>query len=62
MFNPDNVKPIEWQEPEPLYSDDVKRVPYPVDILPEGFKQAVLDVQAITQAPMAMVSTCAITA
>lgn len=62
MFNPDDVMPIEWQEPEPLYSDDVKRVPYPVDILPEGFKQAVLDVQGITQAPMAMVSTCAITA
>ena len=60
MFNLDESKPIEWQEPEPLFSDDIKPETYPIDVLPDGFKQAVMDVQAITQAPLAMVGTCAL--
>ena len=60
MHNLDDAQPIEWPQPQALYVDDNKPEPYPIDVLPDGFKQAVLDVQAITQAPLAMVGTCAL--
>ncbi|OZB75059.1 MAG: hypothetical protein B7X37_03565, partial [Halothiobacillus sp. 14-55-98] len=36
--------------------------PYPIDVLPDTLRHAVMEVQSFTQAPLAMVATAAITA
>ncbi|UHL62753.1 DUF3987 domain-containing protein [Paralcaligenes sp. KSB-10] len=60
--NLDNVKPLEWADPLPLGGVSYERESYPLDALPPGLLNAVTDVQATTQAPVAMVATSALTA
>ena len=43
-------------DPEPL-AVEVQGHPYPIEVLPEALRNAVLEVQADTQAPLAMVAT-----
>ena len=62
IFNPDAVPAMEWAEPMPLAGVTHEPEPYPLDALPEGLRAAVADVQATTQAPLAMVATGALTA
>lgn len=62
VFNIDNVQPVEWAEPMPLAGVTHEPEVYPLDALPEGLRAAVADVQATTQAPLAMVATGALTA
>lgn len=52
----------EWPEPMPLAGISHEPEAYPLDALPDGLRAAVTDVQATTQAPLAMVATGALTA
>lgn len=61
-FNPDAIPVQEWADPMPLAGVTYKPEAYPMDALPEGIRAAVDDVQATTQAPLAMVATSALTA
>lgn len=48
-------------DPVPLVLKS-ESTPYPIDVLPDTLRHAVIEVQAFTQAPLAMVGTAAITA
>lgn len=48
-----------WQEPQPL-AVKVAPEPYPIDALPETIRAAVIEVQAFTKAPIAMVASSAL--
>lgn len=61
-FNPDAVPAQEWGDPMPLAGVSYDPEAYPLDALPDGIRAAVDDVQATTQAPLAMVATSALTA
>lgn len=61
-FNPDAVPAQEWGDPMPLAGVSYDPEAYPLDALPDGIRAAVADVQATTQAPLAMVATSALTA
>lgn len=61
-FNPDAVPVHEWADPMPLAGVSYKPEAYPLEALPQGIQAAVADVQATTQAPLAMVATSALTA
>jgi putative DNA primase/helicase len=50
-----------WDNPVPLVLKS-ESTPYPIDVLPDTLRHAVIEVQAFTQAPSAMVATAAITA
>lgn len=59
----DDSVPVErWPEPLPLKRECVEREPYPVDALPATIRDAVRDVQAATQAPLALIAGSAIAA
>ena len=60
-FYPDAMPAQEWAEPLPLAGVLYEPEPYPISALPESLRAAVVDVQAATQAPMAMVATSALT-
>jgi putative DNA primase/helicase len=49
----------EWGSPEPLARSAVA-APYPIDVLPESIRLAVIEVQGFTKAPMAMVACSAL--
>lgn len=51
----------EWPEPDPLNAPD-DPLPYPVEALPSGIQEAVQEVQTFSQAPPAMVASCALSA
>ncbi len=51
----------EWPEPEPLNAPD-EPIPYPLEALPSGIREAVDEVLSFTQAPPAMVAVCALSA
>lgn len=51
----------DWADPKPLVAQQ-KPETYPVDYLPELVRDAVLEVQAFTHAPVALVAGCALTA
>ncbi len=51
----------EWDAPEPLNAPE-NPIPYPLEGLPEGIRTAVEEVRAFTQAPPAMVASCALSA
>ena len=51
----------DWPEPEPLNSPD-DPLPYPLEALPDGIREAVQEVLTFTQAPPAMVASCALSA
>ena len=53
--------PVSWEVPQPITSKPAA-VPYPVDCLPGVFRNAIVEVQAATQAPMPMVASAAICA
>jgi putative DNA primase/helicase len=57
MRDPSN----DWPEPEPLH-EDLPALPYPVDALPSLLREAVAEVQAFVQAPMALVACSALSA
>lgn len=48
-----------WQVPQPLTAK-VESEPYPLDALPPTIQAAVMEVQAFTKAPVAMVAGCAL--
>ena len=48
-----------WPDPLPVVVAHARR-PYPIDALPEYMCDAIAEVQAYTQAPIAMVATCAL--
>ncbi|WP_298217596.1 YfjI family protein [Halothiobacillus sp.] len=50
-----------WDDPVPLVLKS-ESTPYPIDVLPDTLRHAVIEVQSFTQAPLAMVATAAITA
>lgn len=50
-----------WDAPVPLVLKS-ESTPYPIDVLPDTLRHAVMEVQSFTQAPLAMVATAAITA
>ncbi|WP_188074599.1 YfjI family protein [Pusillimonas sp. ANT_WB101] len=52
--------PSQWPDPLPLGGKSYDPEPYPLDALPEGIKNAVVEVQKFSQAPMPMVATCAL--
>jgi hypothetical protein len=49
----------EWQAPEPLITS-VQQAPYPLDALPNTIRAAVVEVQAFTKAPVALVASSAL--
>ncbi len=49
----------EWPEPLPL-TTKIPQDPYPLDALPETIRAAVIEVQAFTQAPIALVAASAL--
>ena len=49
-----------WQEPLPI-TTNLPAEPYPIDALPDKIKQAVIEVQGFTRAPIALVAASAIT-
>lgn len=51
----------EWETPEPLNAPD-DPLPYPLEALPSEIRAAVEEVQSFTQAPPAMVASCALSA
>lgn len=57
-----NKDPQQWPEPIPLFSKTTEAEAYPLEALPEYIKSAVQEVQATTQAPIAMVATAALAA
>lgn len=59
--DPDSVPVFEWPDPMPLSAVIRKPEPYPIESLPKGLVDAVIDVQSTTQAPIAMVATSALT-
>jgi putative DNA primase/helicase len=52
---------VTWPEPVPLVQS-IQPEPYPLDALPLGMREAVQEVQAVAQAPVAMVATSALSA
>lgn len=50
---------IQWSEPEPI-NFGIEATAYPLDALPELIKAAVVEVQAFTRAPVAMVACSAL--
>jgi putative DNA primase/helicase len=50
-----------WRIPD-SFSDDLDAIPYPIDALPRGIREAVQEVQEFTQAPVALVASSALTA
>lgn len=51
----------DWPELQPLVAD-LRSEPYPIDALPDPIRAAVDEVQGFTQAPYALVSSCALSA
>lgn len=51
-----------WPEPQPLEREPEDPLPFPVDSLPEVIQAAVRDVEAATQAPVALVVNSALAA
>ncbi|MBF0256871.1 MAG: DUF3987 domain-containing protein, partial [Gammaproteobacteria bacterium] len=49
----------EWPEPQPII-DTTQGLPYPLDALPDPIRAAVAEVQAFTQAPLAMTAASAL--
>lgn len=49
-----------WPEPQPISGHEAAPVEYPIDALPSAFRAAVLEVRAITQAPLALCATIAL--
>lgn len=62
---PDSLAPLatladsDWPDPVPIASQ-YDYLPYPIEALPSGLKEAVTEVQAFTQAPIAMVASSAL--
>lgn len=62
---PDSLAPLAtladsgWPDPIPIASQ-YDYLPYPIEALPSGLKEAVMEVQAFTQAPIAMVASSAL--
>lgn len=54
--------PDQWPDPLPLAGKVYKPEPFPLDALPVPIRQAVQDVYQLTQAPLPMVATSALTA
>lgn len=50
-----------WPEPVPLLAS-IEPEPFPLDALPQALREAVAEVQAFAQAPVAMVATSALSA
>ena len=61
-LNPDTAPVETWPEPQALAGNQYEPEAYPIECLPEGIRAAVLDVHQTSQAPMAMIGTCAISA
>lgn len=57
LMNPDCAPEIEWPDPIPFDVKICAESEYPTEALPETIRSAVNDVQAITQAPIALVAT-----
>lgn len=57
LLNPDCAPEIEWTDPLPFDVKICAESEYPTEALPETIRSAVNDVQAITQAPIALVAT-----
>lgn len=57
--SPTSALTQEWPAPRPLHH--VPELPYPVDALPAGIKNAVMEVQSFVQAPIALVASAALT-
>jgi putative DNA primase/helicase len=53
--------PDAWPEPQPLTAK-VEPLPYPLDALPDAIREAVIEVQAFTKAPIPMVASSALAA
>ena len=49
----------DWPDPVPIAAQ-YDYLPYPIEALPSGLKEAVMEVQAFTQAPIAMVASSAL--
>lgn len=61
QFDTSSISESAWQEPVPLVKD-VLIESYPIDALAAEMRDAVLEVQTFTQAPLAMVATSAFSA
>lgn len=57
LLNPDAAPEIEWADPIPFEVKICAETEYPTEALPDAIRSAVNDVQALTQAPIALVAT-----
>lgn len=58
---PDMWGTDQWPDPMPIGGTVYEPEPYPLDALPEVLRDAIEEVRVNTQAPLAMVATCALT-
>lgn len=53
-------EPGDWPDPVPLTGQTRKPEPYPLEDMPGELREAIKEVQETSQAPLAMVATCAL--
>ncbi|SFN03308.1 YfjI family protein [Nitrosomonas communis] len=59
--NESGENPYQWPEPQPL-TVKVEPEPYPIDALPDGIRESVLEVQGFVKAPIPLVVSSALSA